>query len=430
MLMLAISPPPEAMWRLLQFRLHEQKPSVQRLQVHLPGTFYQTIPPPAMSKQLIISTGQHRVLFDPREDPVVIRQRAATERTTLTEYFRANADPVMGPEAQKYTYQEFPQHFTWIDGQNRWKIRQSHFTIGRMYFVGPTAGERFYLRTLLTVVKGATSFEHLRTYEGQLCPTFRDACIKRGLLEDDGEWRMCLQEACEMQTGSRLRDLFATILYHCNPTQPDELWRDFRIHICDDLRYALHTLGFDAPSQDDIFDYGLYLLDKALRPYGCTLADFDPMPLPVHDWDTLCSNPLIIEHTNYDPAHERGLATELESRLNDEQRRVFDDVMDSVRNERGSMFFINGPGGTGKTFIYRAICHAIRAEGWIILCVASSGIAALLLPGGRTSHSMFRIPIDGLNDDSFCNVDKNSRHAELFRRVRAIIWDEAMMQHR
>ncbi len=55
-----------------------------------------------------------------------------------------------------------------------------------MFFVSPTAGERFHLRTLLTVVKGPTSFENLRTINGIEFPTFRDACIHLGLLEDDG----------------------------------------------------------------------------------------------------------------------------------------------------------------------------------------------------------------------------------------------------
>lgn len=437
--------PTEGMWRLYEYGLHRQKPSVQRLQIHLPGTYCAS-----SWSSLLLSThifnsnnhsGQHRVVFDPEEDPHIVRARAAQERTMLTEYFRANADPMhyfhpppnlhaAANRARQYTYQEFPQYFTWDNTHDCWKIRQGHFSIGRMYFVSPTAGEQFYLRTLLTVVRGATSFDDLRSYNGQLCPSFRDACLQRGLLDDDGEWRLCLREACEMQTGSRLRDLFATILYHCNPTRPERLWNEFRIYICDDLRHALRTLGLDNPSEDDIYDYGLFLLNKALRPFACVLADFPPMPLPQRDWEALRGNALILEHLNFDPNHERTLAEQLVAQLNDEQRLAYDDIMDSIRNKRGRFFFINGPGGTGKTYVYRAICHSVRADGGIILCVASSGIAALLLPGGRTSHSMFRIPIDNLTDGSLCNVDKNSRHAELFQRVCAVIWDEGIMQER
>lgn len=74
--------------------------------------------------------------------------------------------------------------------QRKWKVRQCRFALGRMYFIKPTAGEQFYLRTLLTVVKGPTSFDDLRRIPGQqqLLPTFYAACLARGLLEDDGEW--------------------------------------------------------------------------------------------------------------------------------------------------------------------------------------------------------------------------------------------------
>ncbi|KAJ3872666.1 DNA helicase Pif1 like protein, partial [Lentinula edodes] len=92
--------------------------------------------------------------------------------------------------------------------------------------------------------------------------------------------------------------------------------------------------------------------------------------------------------------------------MNSEQQMAFDNIMESVEKGNGSLFFLSGPSGTGKTFAYQALCHAIRAHGWITLCVASTGIAALLLPGGRTAHSMFKIPIDGLTEESLCNIPK------------------------
>ena len=48
------------------------------------------------------------------------------------------------------------------------------------------------MHTLLTVVRGATSFESLRTYQGIEHSTYKEACLARGLLEDDQEWRLCL----------------------------------------------------------------------------------------------------------------------------------------------------------------------------------------------------------------------------------------------
>ncbi|RDX46955.1 hypothetical protein OH76DRAFT_1311938, partial [Lentinus brumalis] len=60
-----------------------------------------------------------------------------------------------------------------------------------------------------------------------------------------------------LSSGSRLRHLFATILFYCRPAAPEVLWRDFRTGICDDLQRRLETLGFTNPQDEDIFDYGL-----------------------------------------------------------------------------------------------------------------------------------------------------------------------------
>ena len=71
-----------------------------------------------------------------------------------------------------------------------------------MTYVMPTAGERFYLHTLLMVTKGPKSFDDLKTIDGVICETFHKACLKHRLLEDDSEWRICLHDAAEIQTSA------------------------------------------------------------------------------------------------------------------------------------------------------------------------------------------------------------------------------------
>jgi ABC-type ATPase involved in cell division len=54
---------------------------------------------------------------------------------------------------------------------------------------------------------------------------------------------------------------------------------------------------------------------------------------------------------------------------------------------QGKLIFVEGHGGTCKTYLWKAITTKIRSEGKIVLAVASCGITALLLEGGRTAHS-------------------------------------------
>ncbi|RDX79080.1 hypothetical protein CR513_40540, partial [Mucuna pruriens] len=103
-----------------------------------------------------------------------------------------------------------------------------------------------------------------------------------------------------------------------------------------------------------------------------------------------------------------------------EQRDIYDRIMLCVAENRGGLFFLYGYGGTSKTLIWRAISAAIRSKGEIVLTVASSGIAALLIPGGRTAHSRFIIPTN-VDEDSTCNIKQDSPLAELIIKSRLII---------
>ena len=152
----------------------------------------------------------------------------------------------------------------------------------------------------LIALQGATSFDDLKTFQGTIHPSFRDACLARGLLEDDGEWVQCLQDACAMQTGKQLRALFVVILRDCQPSQPAELWTQFKVHICDDLKHGLRRHGVPDASDEQVYDYGLHLIDQILGHSNKSLRDYPPMPLSQMDWQQVVGNRLIAQHRNYD----------------------------------------------------------------------------------------------------------------------------------
>ncbi len=113
--------------------------------------------------------------------------------------------------------------------------------------------------------------------------------------------------------------------------------------------------------------------------------------------------------------------------LNLEQRVVYDNVM-AVVDRRA--FFVDGLGSTGKTFLYSCLLSTVRAQGRVVVAVASSGIVALLLDEGCTTHSRFKIPVQGLNSTSTCYISRDSELAALLQAAALIVWDEAIMMHR
>ncbi|GBP29212.1 ATP-dependent DNA helicase pif1 [Eumeta japonica] len=97
----------------------------------------------------------------------------------------------------------------------------------------------------------------------------------------------------------------------------------------------------------------------------------------------------------------------------------------AVDNNTGGLFFLDAPGGTGKTFVISLILATIRSRCDIALALASSGIAATLLDGGRTAHSALKLPLN-LNtiDTPTCNISRSNAMGKLLMQCKLIVWDE------
>ncbi|KAL4149890.1 hypothetical protein QTP88_003741 [Uroleucon formosanum] len=117
--------------------------------------------------------------------------------------------------------------------------------------------------------------------------------------------------------------------------------------------------------------------------------------------------------------------------LNEQQKQVYETLMQAVDNNTGGLFFLDAPGGTGKTFVISLILATIRSRCDIALALASSGIAATLLDGGRTAHSALKLPLN-LNtiDTPTCNISRSSAMGKLLMQCKLIVWDECTMAHK
>jgi hypothetical protein len=123
----------------------------------------------------------------------------------------------------------------------------------------------------------------------------------------------------------------------------------------------------------------------------------------------------------FDPAEQSRLADARIPLLNEKKCTAFQVIIHSIQNNNPKLFFLNGPAGTGKTFLYNTITHYLCGLGKIVLCVASSGIACHLFLEGRTAHSQFNIPLE-INEDSICSIKKQSTLAQLLKNTDCIIW--------
>ena len=90
-----------------------------------------------------------------------------------------------------------------------------------------------------------------------------------------------------------------------------------------------------------------------------------------------------------------------------------------------NVHYVDGPAGTGKTHLYKKVLHYVRMTGRIALAVAMSGIAALLLPGGRTAHSRFRLPVPVPLEGCKSSIKAQSLAARIMRDAALLVWDEA-----
>ncbi|XP_010506903.1 PREDICTED: ATP-dependent DNA helicase PIF1-like [Camelina sativa] len=182
-------------------------------------------------------------------------------------------------------------------------------------------------------------------------------------------------------------------------------------------------------SQDQITNLCLAKIEMIMRSNGSSLSTIVNMPKPDQSVMDNNENRFLIDERNYRRDEQREDLERLLRMSTDEQRSVYLEIIEAVNFNKGGMFFVHGFGGTGKTFLWSILGADIRSRRDIVLSVASSGIAALLMKGGRTAHSRFGIPIH-VDEYTICSIDGKSHLAELISEAKLIIWDEAPMMNK
>ncbi|GFW67307.1 ATP-dependent DNA helicase [Trichonephila clavipes] len=208
-----------------------------------------------------------------------------------------------------------------------------------------------------------------------------------GLLEEDAHWNSTLDEVSISESPNKIRELFAIILVFCQVGDLMKLWEKHQNSLSEDVKKQIEAeQGNIDLYLDIIYNQCLILLeDIVISMSGKALLQFGFLS----------------------PSREYYFQL------------------------RSQCYFLDSPGGTRKTFLINLLLAKIRCERSIAIAVASSGIAATLIDGGKTAHSAFKLPPISHHSESVnCNISKQSDMAHVLREAKLIIWDECTIAHK
>ena len=408
----------EAFWHLCGFPVTERYPAVQAMRVHLED--------------------QQQVFFDKDAEEMALESGRDTE---LTAFFKFNMKHKDVPPTELPKYVDMPDLHVYDAQKKEWKkrLRGKNSVIGRVHSINPVSGDVYYLRLLLhdDHCRGKKSYADMLTLpNGDVCESFKEVCSMLGMLADDKEWEKALEEAGVTKFCPQIRQMFIMILMFCFPANPRALFDLFWIDWCEDFKYKAQRKGH---ALSDIQLRTLLLLDLELKlsSFEKLLTDFN-LPKPTLEEiaqveHVTCTQPAIIrEELDYDFVDIKEKLEQTVPSLTEEQAAIYNTVMEAVRNEEPLQIFIAARGGGGKTHLINILLNSVRTleeGGCVALAMATTGIAANLLQGGRTFHSRMKAPLTP-DEDSMLTISAQSDLAKLIRMSKLLLIDEATMMDR
>uniref|UniRef100_A0A1I8AIP3 ATP-dependent DNA helicase n=1 Tax=Steinernema glaseri TaxID=37863 RepID=A0A1I8AIP3_9BILA len=401
----------EAMWRLLKYPIIKMSHTVHTIFIH--------------------EEDARPVVLEEGKEPDAAKKLIHRKKSKQEAFFElcAAGDPI----ALNCTLLDIGKTHWFHEKTGKWKRRQNDYRLDKIIVrfgtVVPSSRERYALRLILQHRKGPTSYEDLRTVNGITYDTYVETARQMGLTDSDLIWEKSMDEACaEIKSLYRRRRFFAMLLFHCEPSDAMGLLRKF-------LPQMIPKMAGDDEAK----------MQRMLRHLTYFLAEFNKSnsecgidePQAYIEADVLAEIAAERGTTGgrLDGAAYTALADSELAQLNSGQRAIYDEILQAVdmldqgQHPPQRLFFVTGEGGSGKTFLFNALIHRLLSKGICHVTAASTGIAALLLEGGRTAHSTFRIAND-VTDSDQSRVDWNSKLADMLRRSSLIIIDEVSMLHR
>ena len=221
-----------------------------------------------------------------------------------------------------------------------------------------------------------------------LAESFQEAARERGLIESEDEHRRAMEEAQLYRMPSQFRIFFANLLLNA-PAEIDAgpLCEEFAAGLAEDFAHQKNM------PEDVAKDRALEHIQTILETKGKKNSHFKGLPDPKGFKEEVWLDAHVRAEMAFDWKEEQEKAIEMREKMYEAQAQAFDVITEAVRSGRPAIFFVDGPGGSGKSFLFEAIIRYVRGLRKLPLACAWSGIAASLLPNGRTVSSRFGLPV-------------------------------------
>uniref|UniRef100_A0A1I7SZI9 ATP-dependent DNA helicase n=1 Tax=Caenorhabditis tropicalis TaxID=1561998 RepID=A0A1I7SZI9_9PELO len=303
-------------------------------------------------------------------------------------WFKSNQHPQTLPGSGRMTTRDLTlidmfSYFKFDIKQQKFILRKKNYSdrvIGRIQAPQPRYLQLLATRLLAQNVQGPRSWEELRTVDGVVQGTCLAARARR-LMNGEDEWDAAITEhSPAFGTGQPIRSLDETL--------KTNWWRTGHHGTSCRRRHTLFAIfAFCWPNRMRLRDYELE-------------DHFDADDLPEIDPRDDVDNPNVSNESQSD--HGK-MASKMYSKLNEAQKTAVDRAL-ALDAETGKerMMFVDGPGGTGKTFVYMAVYHKLKSLG-----KNKSKTACLT-----------------------CAIAPFTDEGDTLAAVDAIIWDEACMSDR
>ena len=371
----------EAAWRIMGFHVASKEPAVTALPVHLPSSRPTRQFSRREGNESNLSLLDHYFLR-PQTTFILDGIRRSFDNLTYADYYElfrlASYD---GTKSNREDYfQELPNPNN-SPRMHVIKRKDNNTHITRLPTLKPSNGDVFYLRTILQRFP-SRSFLQARTIDGKLLPSFQEAANEHGLFLQRHESSLALLEATSsLRTPNQLRYLFVDLLINNCVPAPLLLWQEFAHDLTKDFHIRNHH-------DSRLASYlTLHEIQRLLQEHDESLATYG---LPEPPGTNLESMTEIMQWSaNSETLLQR--ARDTYQTFNEEQKEIFDTIWNANEKNEPLLQYIDSRARTGKTTIITTLCDAIRGSEKIILPMATSAFAAQLYPGGRTTHSTFKV---------------------------------------